>query len=122
MFQLTETSVLCNNLSVVTTCEHVDSTSYPTRLQSIGRGEKPGEPDMGSPNNPRLVVPEDPGAGAVSPGVALPGTLMQVPRLTKSRNKLPTSSPSQGLAPSTSTLVEPGDTPSAKLTLLVPLM
>jgi hypothetical protein len=113
MFQSTEASILCNNLSVVVTCEHGNSTSSPTHLQLIGGGGNSVEPGRCSPDTPRLTTPDDPGPGAASPRVALSGTPMPVPRDTKSHSKPPTSLVSWGPAPSTSTLPAPYDMPSA---------
>jgi hypothetical protein len=45
-------------------------------------GGKPGEPDKCGPDTPTIGVPEDPRAGATSPGVALSGTSMPAPHLT----------------------------------------
>jgi hypothetical protein len=87
MLQSTEASVLCNNVSAVVTCEHVNSDSSPTHLQSIGRGQKAGDPDRCSLDTHGHAVPKDPRAGAASHGVALPRTSMLVPRITKSHSK-----------------------------------
>jgi hypothetical protein len=51
MLRLTEASVSCNNLSAVATCEHANSASSPTRLQSIGGGRKLREPGTCSPRS-----------------------------------------------------------------------
>jgi hypothetical protein len=112
MFRSTEANISCSNLSIAVTCEHTDSASSPTCLQSIGTCRKPGEPSRSSPDNTRPVVPMDPGGGTASPGATLPGTLMPAPRLTKSHNKPLTSSLSWGPTPSTSTQAMPCDTPS----------
>jgi hypothetical protein len=113
MFWSTEASVSCNNLSMVATYEHVDTTSCPTRLQLIGGGRKPGELDRCSPHSPRPTMPKDPRAGVASPRAPLLGISMSTPRLTKSHSKPPVSSLSCGSAPSTSTQVAPYDGPSA---------
>jgi hypothetical protein len=39
-----DTSVSCNNLFTMATCEHANSASSPTHLKLIGGGGKPGEP------------------------------------------------------------------------------
>jgi hypothetical protein len=96
MLRPTEASVSCSNLSEAVTCEHVDSASSPTHLQSIGGGEKPREPDRGSPDTTGLEVPENPRVRAVSHGAALHGTSMLAPCLTKSRDRPLASSPSWG--------------------------
>jgi hypothetical protein len=64
MFQWTEASVSCNNFSVTATCEHKNSASSSTRLQSMGGDEEPGEPDKCSQDIPRLTILKDPEAGA----------------------------------------------------------
>jgi hypothetical protein len=111
MFWPNDASVSCSNLFATATYEPAESASSPTHL--LGGGEKPREPKRGSPETPGLTMPEDPGAGAASPRVGLPGTSMSAPCFTKSRNKPLASSLSWGLAPSTSTLAVPFDTPSA---------
>jgi hypothetical protein len=113
MFLPTEANVSCSNLSAAATCEHMDYALSPTHLQSIGGGDKSGEPDRCSPDTPRLVALEDPGARVTSPRVALLRTSMSLPRLTKSHSKLLASSLSWGSTPSTSTLVMPYDVPSS---------
>jgi hypothetical protein len=65
--------VSCINLSVVVTCEHVDSVSSPTRLKLMGGGREPGEPGKYNPDILKPMALEDPGAGAVSPGIGLLG-------------------------------------------------
>jgi hypothetical protein len=92
MFRLTEASISYSNLSAMVTCEHADSASSPTCLLFIGRGGKPREPDRCSLDTLGPTVSKDPWAGAALPSVALPGTLMPVPRFTKSHSKPPTSS------------------------------
>jgi hypothetical protein len=113
VFQPTEASVSCSNLSVAATYEHVDSTSSPTHLQPIGRGGKSSELDRGSTDTPRPAMPKDAGTGATLPMVALLGTLMSAPHLNKSHSKPLTSSLSWGPATTTSTMAVPCDTPSA---------
>jgi hypothetical protein len=108
MFWLTEASVSSNNLSAVETYEHVDSASSPTSLQLMGGGRKLGEPSRYSPDIPKPAAPEDLGAGA-----ALSGTPTSVPRITKSHSTLPTSSPSWGVVPTTSTSMAPWKAPPA---------
>jgi hypothetical protein len=101
MFWWTKASISCSNLSMAVTYEHVDSTSSPTCLQSMGRGREPREP---SNHNSDILGPsalEDLGDGASSPRVALLRTLAPALRITKSCSKLLTSSPSRGLAPTT---------------------
>jgi hypothetical protein len=61
------------------------------------------------------ATPEDPGVGAASPGVEFLGTL--APRIIKFHSKLPASSPSWGLAPTTSTSMLPNKAPPAPSTL-----
>jgi hypothetical protein len=92
MFWSTEASISCNNVSVVVTCEYVDSATSSTHLQLISEGGKLGEPGWYSLDTLGLAAPEDPGAGATSPGTALPGRPASVLCITKSRSKLPTTS------------------------------
>jgi hypothetical protein len=68
MFWWTEASISCSNLSAVATNEHADSVSSPTWLQLMGGCEELRELNKYSPDTPRPVPPEDPGAGAASPG------------------------------------------------------
>jgi hypothetical protein len=79
----------------------------------------PGELGKYGPNTPGLMVHEDPGAEATSPGAALPGMLASVPRTTKSCNKHQALSPSHGLAPATLTPVAPYGAPPAPGTSVV---
>jgi hypothetical protein len=67
MFELTEVSVSCSNLSVVVTCEHTDSALSPTCLQSIGGGGKLGEHGRCSPNTLGPAVPKTRGLGPHHP-------------------------------------------------------
>jgi hypothetical protein len=113
MFWWTEDSISCSNLSATATCEHADYASSPTRLLLMGRGEKPGGSDKHSPDIPGPPVLEDQRAGATSPMVALLKTPAPVSCTTKSRNKLPASSPSRGPAPTTSWPVVPCNVPPA---------
>jgi hypothetical protein len=89
MFQPTEANVLCSNLSTAATCEHIDSASSPTHLQSIRGGGKTKELSKDSTDTLGPTVPEDSGAGAASPEEALPGTSMLSLELTKSCTKPP---------------------------------
>jgi hypothetical protein len=82
----------------------------------MGGAEKLGDLDRYSLDTLRPMTPEDPGAGAVSPGAALLGTPASVQCITKSRSKLSTSSPSSGLVPTTSTPVAPYEAPPAPST------
>jgi hypothetical protein len=107
MFWQAEACISRINLSVMVTYEHVDFASSSTRLQLIGRGGAPGEPGKYSPDTPELTVLKDLGAGAASPGVALPGTPALAPCTIKSYNKLLMLSPSRGPVSTTSTLAAP---------------
>lgn len=109
----TESSVSCNNLSVATTCEHLNSMLSATRLQPIGRGRKSMEPCRSSLGTPGPATLQDPGAPAASPEAAPPGTPKPAPRITKSYSEPPASSLGWGMAKSTSTLVAPSNAPSA---------
>jgi hypothetical protein len=102
MFQWTEASVSCSNLSAAVTYEHSDSTSSPTHLQLMGGGGELGEPGKYNPDISRPTALQDPGAGAASPRTPLPGVPSPVPHTTKSYNKLLTLSPSQGPASASS--------------------
>jgi hypothetical protein len=92
MFRSIDASISYKNLSMMVTCEHADSASSPTRLQSIGGGGKPGEPHRCNPNTLEPAVPKDPGVAAASPGAALQGTFMSVLRFTECHNNPPASS------------------------------
>jgi hypothetical protein len=67
MFWWIEVGVSCSTLSTAATYEHAYSTSSPTSLQLMGKGGKPREP-RNSPDTPRPMTLEDPGAGDASPG------------------------------------------------------
>jgi hypothetical protein len=108
IFRPTEACGSRNNLFVMTTCEHVNSTCP----QSIGWDREPG--GCGKSN---LVVsgpaaPMDSGNGIASPGVECQGVPRPTQRTTKSQRGPPTSSPGQGPTPSTSMLTMPSDAPS----------
>jgi hypothetical protein len=105
MFRSIEANVSCINLSVHqplrgVTCEYMNSTSSPTRLQSIGGVRKLRELGNSSLDTPRPATSEDLGAGTLLPGAALPGTPVRVPHITKSRNKPPVQSTSMLVVPS----------------------
>jgi hypothetical protein len=74
-------------------------------------GGEPGEPGKYSLDIPEPTALKDPGARAVSPAAALPGTPALAPRTTKSCSKLPMLSPSRGPASATSTPVVPYGVP-----------
>jgi hypothetical protein len=113
MFWWTEASISCSNLSAVATNEHADSVSSPTWLQLMGGCEELRELGKYSPDTPRPVPPDDPGAGAASPGAALPETPALVLRATKSHSKFLASSQSRGATPTSLTLAVPYDVPPA---------
>jgi hypothetical protein len=71
MYWSIEVNVSHNNLSIMVSCKHMISALSSTRLQSIGRGRKPGEPYRSSPATLGPVAPEDPGARIASPGAVL---------------------------------------------------
>jgi hypothetical protein len=73
----------------------------------MGGGGELEEPGRHSPDAPGLIGLNDSGAEAASPGVALPGTPVLVPRTTKSCNKLMALSPRWGPASATSMLTAP---------------
>jgi hypothetical protein len=113
LFWWTEASAACSNLSVAVTCQHTNSASSPIHLQLMGEGGEPGEHCKHNLDIPGPLAFEDPGVAAVSPGEALPETPAPVARSTKSYSKLPTSSPSQGPAPTTSMSADPCNAPPA---------
>jgi hypothetical protein len=96
MFRCTEASISCSNLSATVTYEHADSASSPIRLQLMGGGREPGEPDKYSLDILGPTALKDPGARAVSLGAALLGRPAPALHTTNSCNKLPTLSPSRG--------------------------
>jgi hypothetical protein len=96
MFRPTKASVSCNNLSASMTYEHANSMLSSTRLQLLGGGAKPGEPDRTSLDTPGPTMPEDPGAGVMTPRAVLLGTPMPKPYITKSQSEPLVSSPGWG--------------------------
>jgi hypothetical protein len=89
MFQWTEASVSCNSFSTMVTCEHENSASSSTCLQSMGGNKEPREPYRCNPDIPGLTVLEDPRAGAT-----LLKMLALTPCPSKSWNKPLALSPS----------------------------
>jgi hypothetical protein len=58
-------------------------------MKLMGRDEEGGEPSRYGLDTPRLMAPEEMGAGATSPRAALPKMPASVPCTTKSCNKFP---------------------------------
>jgi hypothetical protein len=75
MLWWTEANASWSNRSATATYEHANSASFSIRLQLTGGDMEPKEPSRYRSGNPRLMVPEDPGAKAASPGVVLLKTL-----------------------------------------------
>jgi hypothetical protein len=95
------------------TCEHVDSASFPSHLQLMGGGGKPGEPGKHSTDIPGPPVLEDLGARSTSPEVAPPKTPASAPRTTKSHSNPSASSPCRGPAPTAYWFFVPCNAPPA---------
>jgi hypothetical protein len=112
IFRPTEASISHNNLSVMVTCELMNSTTSSTYLQWIGGSGELMEPGRNSPVALGPVVPKDSGVGIASPRAALLGIPRPVPHTTKSRHGPLASLPGQGPAPSTSTLTMLSDVAS----------
>jgi hypothetical protein len=84
-----EASASWSNYSVVETCEHANSTLFSTHLQLTSGGVEPEEPGRYGPGNPKLMVPEDPGAKAASPRAML----LKMPAPTISEIAMPYGTP-----------------------------
>jgi hypothetical protein len=84
MSQLTEANVSCSSLSALATYKHANAALSSTCFQSIGGGEKPGEPGRSNPDTPRPIVPKDLRVGVESLRTILLGAPMSVPHITKS--------------------------------------
>jgi hypothetical protein len=113
MFRPAEDSVSHSNPSMMATCEQMNFMLSSTFIQSIHWSGEPRESDSSSLVASGPVAPEESGAGITSSMVALPGIPRRAPRTSRSWGRHPTSSPSRGHAPSTSTLTMPTDAPSA---------